>query len=73
MAAPRPNSKKDNQENESERSSRLYILIMLGIIVAALAIFIAMSHPSWPSTDPAPSRTSMVLTAPLPSGRAVLV
>jgi uncharacterized RDD family membrane protein YckC len=64
MVGPRPNPERDPQENEPERSSRLYAFIILGIIVATLAIFVALSHPARQSTGPIPTRTSMILTDP---------
>jgi len=53
MSPSRP--EKDTQENEPERSSRIYVLIILGIIVASLAIFIVLSHPTRTTSAPAHS------------------
>jgi flagellar basal body-associated protein FliL len=55
MATTPSRPEKDNQENEPERSSRLYVLIILGIIVASLAIFIVLSHPTRQTSAPAHS------------------
>lgn len=70
MAAPPPKPEKDRQENEPERSSRLLFFIILGIIVASLAIFIVLSHPTRQSTGPTTAPTSMIQCEPLLSGGA---
>jgi hypothetical protein len=55
MSAAHPRPERETQQNEPERTSRFYVLLILAIVIASLAIFILLSHPTRPSSIPHPS------------------